>query len=118
MLEIAFENTADPDAPFDSIRFFTALEDEAISTEAQHMLSDRYSVLNITTEERLEVIIPRCVLELQNAIVCDEIKKLQKQLQLERDQTQQLQIIAQMQEKMKQRQLLESKLGERVITGR
>ena len=118
MLEIAFENTADPDAPFDSIRFFTALEDDAISTEAQRMLSDRYSVLNITTEERLEVIIPRCVLELQNAIIGDEIKKLQKQLQTERDQAQQMQIIAQMQEKMKQRQLLESKLGERVITGR
>ncbi len=117
MLQLAFDATGDPTVPFDSTRFFASQADEEISKTAQELLADRYSILDIQTDDRLEVIIPRCLLEMQNAIISQEIKHLQERLQHSQP-SEVIEIMKLLQEKMQNRSVIEKQLGERVISAR
>ena len=116
MYQMALDATADPTAPFDSVRFFANQQDPEIARTTLDLLEDRYDALGIAQhEEHLEVLVPRCVLELKNAIVRLQIADLKASLrQPGADIVSVMQQITQLNEI---RKALEKDLGERIVTG-
>lgn len=81
MLSLATEAAADHERPFDSVRFFSQHSDPEISRLALNLMEDRYNAFGIVqVEPQLDVLIPRAMLELQEAIVQQGIHDLNAQL--------------------------------------
>jgi len=81
MLAMATEKAADAETPFTSDRFFVQHPDAEVNRLALDLLDDRYNALsNVENNIQLEVIVPRAMLELQDAIVRDNINTLNHQL--------------------------------------
>jgi len=115
MFQLAIDNSADTQVPFDSIRFFSAHPDPEISMLAIDMLADKYATYGISeADANLSVLVPRALLELKEAIVRDEIIQLKEQLK--QPQADIREIMTRIAEKNEVRKLLEKDLGERIVT--
>lgn len=81
MLQLATEKAADTVNPFYSDRFFVQHPDPEISSLALDLLDDKYNALgNVEHVPQLDNIIPRAMLELQEALVREQIEELNTQL--------------------------------------
>lgn len=115
MFQLAIDNSADPQQPFDSSRFFSAHPDLEISMLATDMLADKYATFGISeADANLSLLIPRAMLELKEAIIRDDIMHLKEQLKS--PQADIRDIMTRIAEKNEIRKRLEKDLGERIIT--
>lgn len=82
MFQLALDASADESVTWDSIRFFMDTNTEPdVQQMAINLMEDRYEALGIAeNKERLEVVLPRNVLELKNCIITMQLKYLQWQL--------------------------------------
>lgn len=115
MYQLALDASEDLNVEWNSTRFFSNLhtDPEAQST-ALDLSQDRYDAMGVAqNDEHLDVLIPRCVLELKNCILTMEIESLTAQL---RDPSNDImQIMQQLKEKKEIQKIFDKELGERVI---
>lgn len=117
MLNLAYEATADPNQEWDSVRFFTTHDNPEISSLALSLESDRYEGMGIANNvEDLNVIIPRCILELQECIVRTEIEECKKVLKNPSPDVNIMSVMEQLNELYSIKKLLDRDLGERIVT--
>lgn len=115
MLQLAYEGSSDPEAEFNSIRFFTSYPDPEVSKTALDLAEDRNEALGIAkNEEELKDAVPRALLELKECIVRMEIDELNRQLRMTGCSIEILERIKDLTEIKKQ---FDKDLGERIITG-
>lgn len=117
--QLAMEATANPEEPFDSVKFFTRHEDMQVSQLALDLLDekdDRYDALGFApNNEDLAVLIPRCILEYKEAIVRMRIN--QTRAQLRAPGANHAEIMATLQQLQELKSSFDKALGERVVTG-
>lgn len=118
--QLALDATSNPeDKTFDSIKFFTRHEDSQIAQLALDLLDekeDRYDALGFAqNNEDLSVTIPRCILELKEAIVRMHINQTRAQLRVPGANVPA--IMEQLQELQALKASFDKALGERVVTG-
>ena len=115
MLQMAIDASANPEEEFDSVRFFTRVPDEEVRQVALDLVDDRYNAMGIAeNQEDLNTLIPRCLLELKEAIIRMNITNLRQQLRSPgADYNSILQQLSELTEIKKQ---LDKALGERIIT--
>lgn len=117
MLNLAYEATSDPNIEWDSVRFFTTHENPEISSLALSLESDRYEGMGIANnDEDLNVIIPRCILELQECIVRTEIENCKKELKNPSPEVNIMSVMERLNELYSIKKLLDRDLGERIVT--
>lgn len=116
MFQMAIDATSDTSATFDSIRFFTGINDNDIMLEVNDLLEDRYDALGIAANvEDLDTLIPRVLLELKDVILRMEIASLNQSLRLPGADA--MEIMRQLTEKAETKKAIQKELGERIITG-
>lgn len=117
MLNLAYEATSDPNIEWDSVRFFTTHENPEISSLALSLESDRYEGMGIANnDEDLNLIIPRCILELQECIVRTEIENCKKELKNPSPEVNIMSVMERLNELYSIKKLLDRDLGERIVT--
>ena len=117
MLQMAYEATEDPNADWDSVKFFTTNEDPEVSKLALSLESDRYDALGIAKNiEDLDVLIPRCLLELQECIVRTEIESCRKALKNPSPNDDIMAIMSRLHELYDIKKEFDKDLGERIVT--
>lgn len=117
MLKIAIEATTDPNVEFDSVKFFTNHKDPEVCKLALSLESDRYDALGIAkNNEDLDIIIPRCILELQECIVRIEIDRCNKLLKNPDPGTDIMQVMTRLNDLYAIKKDFDRELGERIVT--
>ena len=117
MLQHAYDASEDPNAEWDSVKFFTTHNDPEVSRLALSLESDRYDALGIAKNvEDLDILIPRCVLELQECIVRTEINDCNKALKYPSPDTDVIKIMQRLQELYNIKKVFDKELGERIVT--
>lgn len=78
MYQMALDASADPAVQWDSIRFFMDIDvDPEVQQMAIMLMEDRYEGLGVAeNNERLEVVLPRNVLELKDCLLSMQLKYL------------------------------------------
>lgn len=119
MFDLALNASTDESQPWDSVRFFRNLnEDPEAQKLAFDLLQDKYDAMGIAhNEEQLEVIIPRCVLELKNSLLTMQIQDLMMRLRNPNPGDDMLQLMTQINEIKKIQAVFDKELGERVVIG-
>jgi len=115
MYQEALDASEDINIEWNSNRFFTNLHSDPESQKTALDLSqDRYDAMGVAqNDEHLEVLIPRCVLELKNCILTMEIDALTQQLKFPNGNM--LEVMHQLKEKKEIQKIFDKELGERVI---
>lgn len=115
MYQLALDASEDMNVEWNSTRFFTNLHsDPEAQNVALDLSQDRYDAMGVAhNEEHLDVLIPRCVLELKNSILTMEIEALTQRLKNPADDM--LAIMQELQEKKQIQKIFDKELGERVI---
>lgn len=117
VLQIAFDATVDPQAPFDSVKFFTNHPDPEVSKLALELESDRYDALGIAQNiEDLDVVIPRSMLELQECIVRMQIDECKQKLRTPSPDTDIMAVMSRLNELYAIKKEFDRELGERIVT--
>ena len=117
MLQLAYDASEDPNAEWDSVKFFTTHNDPEVSRLALSLESDRYDALGIAKNvEDLDILIPRCVLELQECIVRTEINDCNKALKYPSPDIDVIKIMQRLQELYNIKKVFDKELGERIVT--
>lgn len=117
MLQLAYDASEDPNDEWDSVKFFTTHYDPEVSKLALSLESDRYDALGIAKNvEDLDILIPRCVLELQECIVRTEINDCNKALKYPSPDTDVVKIMQRLQELYNIKKVFDKELGERIVT--
>ena len=117
MLQLAYDASEDPNDEWDSVKFFTTHYDPEVSKLALSLESDRYDALGIAKNvEDLDILIPRCVLELQECIVRTEINDCNKALKYPSPDTDVIKIMQRLQELYNIKKVFDKELGERIVT--
>lgn len=117
MLQMAYDATEDKNVEWDSLKFFTNHEDPEVSKLALSLESDRYDAMGVAKNiEDLDVLIPRCVLELQECIVRTEIDTLNKELKYAGPDTDVMKIMTRLNELNYIKKIFDKELGERIVT--
>ena len=117
MLQLAYDASEDPNSEWDSVKFFTTYNDPEVSRLALSLESDRYDALGIAKNvEDLDILIPRCVLELQECIVRTEINDCNKALKYPSPDTDVVKIMQRLQELYNIKKVFDKELGERIVT--
>lgn len=117
MLQMAYDASVDKNVEWDSLKFFTNHEDLEVSKLALSLESDRYDALGVAKNiEDLDVLIPRCVHELQECIIRTEIDALNKELKYAGPDTDILKINTRLKELYDIKVIFEKELGERIVT--
>jgi len=115
MLQLAYDGSANPEAEFNSIRFFTSQPDPEVSKTALDLAEDRNEALGIAkNEEELKDAVPRALLELKECMLRMEIDDLNRQLRMPGCSIEVMQRLTQLTEIKRQ---FDKVLGERIITG-
>jgi len=115
MYQLALDASEDYSVEWNSIRFFSNLhsDPEAQST-ALDLSQDRYDAMGVAqNDEQLDVLIPRCVLELKNCILTMEIEALTQRLKV--PSSDMMQIMQELKQKKEIQKIFDKELGERVI---
>ena len=117
MLQLAYDASDGPNYEWDSVKFFTTYNDPEVSRLALSLESDRYDALGIAKNvEDLDILIPRCVLELQECIVRTEINDCNKALKYPSPDTDVIKIMQRLQELYNIKKVFDKELGERIVT--
>ena len=116
MYQMALEASENMNIEWDSTRYFTNLHtDPEVQSTALDLSQDRYDAMGVAqNDEHLEVLIPRCVLELKNCILTMEIEELT--IRLKTPSENMFEIMQQLKEKKEIQKIFDKELGERVIT--
>lgn len=116
-LQIALDASADLSAPWDSVRYFSNLySDPEIQQLAVNLLQDRYEAMGVAqNNEKIEVLAPRCVLELKSAILQIDIDRLTQELRTPSDPSMIMTLMQQLNEKKEIKKAFDKELGERVV---
>ncbi len=115
MLQLAYEGSEDPEAEFNSIKFFTSHPDPEVSRTALDLAEDRNEALGIAKNvEELKDAVPRALLELKECMLRMEIEELNRQLRMPGCSIEVMQRLTQLTEI---KRLFDKQLGERIITG-
>lgn len=117
LYNLALNVTSDPSMSWDSVRFFSNYyDDPEIQQLAINLLQDRYEALGVAqNDERLEVLVPRSVLELKSSILQIDIDRLLKELRLPADPATTMQLMQELNEKKNLMKIFDKELGERVV---
>lgn len=115
MYQMALDESEDPGKEFNSIRFFCSHQDTEVNRLALQLSDDLYDAMGIVgNNEDLDNIIPRCLLELKEAIVRAELKELHDQLRNNANDP--IAILQRMNDLNNIKKALDKDLGERIIT--
>ena len=116
MLQMAYDASADPSVTFDSVRFFTRIDDSEVRQKALDLIDDKYEAISgVENNESLNDLVPRSILELKEAICRTEMNDLHRQLRNPGcDYRAVMQRLTELQAIKKD---LDKSLGERIITG-
>lgn len=119
MLKLAVDETADTDKIFSSTKFFFNYPDDDVRNCALSLESDRYNALGIVQEEtNLDVLVPRCVQELQECLVRIEIDTLRKELKDPFVGDKAIEIMSRLKDLYIIKKELDKILGERIISNK
>lgn len=119
MLKLAVDETADTDKIFSSTKFFFNYPDDDVRNCALSLESDRYNALGIVQEEtNLDVLVPRCVQELQECLVRIEIDTLRKELKDPNVGDKAIDIMSRLNDLYIIKKELDKILGERIISNK
>lgn len=119
MLKLAVDETADTDKIFSSTKFFFNYPDDDVRNCALSLESDRYNALGIVQEEtNLDVLVPRCVQELQECLVRIEIDTLRKELKDPNVGDKAIEIMSRLNDLYIIKKELDKILGERIISSK
>lgn len=119
MLKLAVDETADTDKIFCSTKFFFNYPDDDVRNCALSLESDRYNALGIVQEEKnLDVLVPRCVQELQECLVRIEIDTLRKELKDPNVGDKAIEIMSRLNDLYIIKKELDKILGERIISNK
>ena len=117
MLKLAIDVTADPNKPFNSSRYFLNHEDSEVSNCALSLVSDRYNALGIVEQkDNLDILVPRCIQELQECLVKIEIEECQQALKDPNLGDKAVDVMKRLQDLYLIKKELDKVLGERIIT--
>ncbi len=118
--QLALDASADAAVPWDSVRYFSNLfGDPEVQQTAVNLMQDRYDALGVVQNvERLDILVPRSILELKNCILEQQIAALTQQLRTTADPQQVMQLMNDLNDKVAIKKLFDKELGERVITPR
>lgn len=119
MFQMALDASADPAVEWDSVRFFCNLmQDPEAQNLAFDLLQDKYDAMGIAhNEEQLEVLIPRCVLELKNALLTMQIRDITSRLRHPSPTDDLRSLMEELANLKKIQTLFDKELGERVVIG-
>lgn len=119
MLKLAVNETADTNKMFSSTKFFFNYPDDDVRNCALSLESDRYNALGIVQEEtNLDVLVPRCVQELQECLVRIEIDTLRKELKDPNVGDKAIEIMSRLNDLYIIKKELDKILGERIISNK
>ena len=117
MYNLALDASADVNVPWDSVKFFSnRFDDPEVQQMAINLLQDRYDALGIAENiERIDILVPRSILELKNCILEQEIDAITQELRVTSDNTRSTELMQQLKEKINIKKYFDKELGERVI---
>ena len=117
MYNLALDASADPSVAWDSVKFFSnRFDDPEVQQTAINLLQDRYDALGIAQNiERIDILVPRSILELKNCILEQQIDALTQELRVTADISKCTELMQQLTEKIKIKKSFDKELGERVI---
>ena len=117
MYNLALDASADPSVAWDSVKFFSnRFDDPEVQQTAINLLQDRYDALGIAQNiERIDILVPRSILELKNCILEQQIDALTQELRVAADLSKCSELMQQLSEKVKIKKAFDKELGERVI---
>ena len=117
MWKLAVSESLNQEKEFNSTRFFLNNEDQEVQSCALSLESDRYNALgNIEETDNLDSLVPRCVMELQECLVRQEIIQCNAKLKNPDLGDEAIKIIGRLQELKEVQIALNKALGERIIT--
>ena len=118
MYQMALDASVDPSVPWDSVKFFSnRFDDPEVQQTAVNLMQDRYDALGVAQNiERIDVLVPRSILELKNCILEQQIDSLTQQLRTTINPEQSNELMQQLNNKMFIKKQFDKELGERVIT--
>ncbi len=118
MYSMALDASVDPSVPWDSVKFFSnRFDDPEVQQTAVNLMQDRYDALGVAqNDERIDILVPRSILELKNCILEQQIESLTQQLRTAINPEQSDELMQQLNNKMFIKKDFDKLLGERVIT--
>ncbi len=119
MFNLAIDASADPNVAWDSVRYFRNLHNDPQAQQlAFDLLQDKYDAMGIAAnEERLDVLVPRCVLELKNSLLTMQIQGVMNQLRRPSPNDNIMELMSKLTMLKKVQEVFSKELGERVIIG-
>ncbi|MBO4753391.1 MAG: DNA primase [Bacteroidales bacterium] len=117
MYNMALEASADENVTWDSVRFFSNIFDDIeVQQTAVNLMQDRYDALGVAENvERLDILVPRSILELKNCILEQEIDAITQALRTAPDPNKCIELMQELNEKRNIKKYFDKELGERVI---
>ena len=118
MYQMALDASVDASVPWDSVRFFSnKFDDPEVQQTAVNLMQDRYDALGVAQNvERIDVLVPRSILELKNCILEQQIDAITQELRVTTDVNRSNELMQQLSEKIDIKKYFDKELGERVIT--
>jgi DNA primase len=118
MFNMALDATVDASVPWDSVKFFSnKFDDPEVQQTAINLLQDRYDALGVAQNvERLDILIPRSILELKSCILEQQIDSIIQELRIVTDPEKVKELMQELNEKNYIKKDFDKELGERVIT--
>jgi len=117
MYNMALDATADASVQWDSVKFFSnRFDDPEVQQTAVNLMQDRYDALGVAQNvERLDILVPRSILELKNCILEQQIDSITQELRITTDPDKVKQLMQELNDKMYVKKVFDKELGERVI---
>lgn len=119
MFDLALKASADQNVAWDSVRYFRNLNDDPeAQSMAYDLLQDKYDAIGVAVnneKDKLDVLIPRSVLELKNSLLSMQIQELHKRLKHPAPGDDILKLMSELNEKKNIQKIFDKELGERVV---
>ncbi|MBR5068387.1 MAG: DNA primase [Bacteroidales bacterium] len=117
MFNLALDVSANLDVPWDSVKFFSNIfDDPEVQQTAINLMQDRYDALGIAQNvERIDILVPRSILELKNCILEQQIDSITQELRNTSDPVKSNELMKALNEKIVIKKSFDKELGERVI---
>lgn len=117
MYNMALDASADPSVQWDSVKFFSnRFDDPEVQQTAVNLMQDKYDALGVAENvERLDILVPRSILELKNCILEQQIDAVTQELRVTTDPARIQQLMQDLNNKLYVKKIFDKDLGERVI---
>ncbi|MBR5716882.1 MAG: DNA primase [Bacteroidales bacterium] len=117
MFNQALDASANIDVPWDSVKFFSNIfDDPEVQQTAINLMQDRYDALGVAQNvERIDILVPRSILELKNCILEQQIDNITQELRTTSDPVKCNELMQALNEKIFIKKSFDKELGERVI---